>query len=188
MSLKTFASTVVACGVLFLAAACGGSDAPADATTAGQTTTAAGPMPQTTAAAEDCPISETELSKITGLDWVLQERLTDHQLETLDGVSATVCLFTTGKDKFGDPYSLRIDVVKDADAAAIRDEFEKLCKDNGGKTRGGSADHSRLCDHDGAVIEGIGRDGVVSAYVVNADAAFAAKLTPVFEQIVAAVS
>ncbi len=152
----------------------------------GETTAEAAAQPE--AVAEDCPISESELSDITGLDWVMEQRLTDHPLETNETVSATVCLFTTGQDEYGDPYSLRTDVVSDADAPTIWSEFESLCADNSGSSLAGADGQSRVCDRNGSIIEGVTQDGVVSAYVVNADAEFAAQLTPVFDQVLSAMS
>lgn len=87
----------------------------------------------------------------------------------------------------GDPLVLRVETVDAKDAPAVRDSFIKWCVNNeyvpGALVEGvGTA-----CERDGVIIEGFVHDGVVSASVVSAEESHAERLTPVFQNILAAL-
>lgn len=159
-----------------LLAGCGSSAGPAEGGGA-----AAAPA----AAADGCPIAVDDLSAATSLTWKLREKREDHPLETAESIKATVCLYTAADaPQDGDPLVLRADVVTGADAATVKDNFAKTCADNGGQVA-----KNGTCERSGAVVEGLagGGDRAVEVYLVNADKATAAKLTPSFPAILAAV-
>lgn len=178
-------ATLTGAALAVALAACG-SAAPAP----GPTPPADQPAEAVAAApADGCPLDVADLDAATSLTWELQQTLTDRPLDTLPEVTATVCVFTSAdRPQFGgDPLVLRVDAVDGADAAAVRSNFEENCTGYGGAVEdsGGVA----LCRRDGTAIEGnVTTDGrSVDVYVVAADAATAAELTPAFEQILGAV-
>ncbi|MBF8194521.1 hypothetical protein ITP53_54480 [Nonomuraea sp. K274] len=142
---------------------------------------------------DDCPLTAEALTKATALNWELREKKEDHPLETAESIKATVCLYTAADapQRGSDPLVMRADVVTGADAAAVRKDFSDTCTEYGGKVRSSaSPEGAVVCDRDGSVVEGVigSDDRVVSVYLGNADKATAAKLTPAFDQILAAVN
>jgi hypothetical protein len=186
-SISIFFVAVVAGAFL---TACGGTDAPG---------ASAGPAASSGAAggqgakrpADGCPITVDMLGKATSLDWKLQEKRDDHQLETLESVKATVCLWTAADapQAGGDPLVLRADIVTGGDAATVRKEFSDNCTEYGGKLGDSSGEGGTVCDRDGAVVEGLvgSDDRLVNVYLVNADKPTATKLSPAFGEILGAV-
>jgi hypothetical protein len=172
---------LLVCAMLILALA-GCSSAEPAAPAAGEA------APASDAPAGGCPLDVADVSAATSLTWELQQTEPDYPLETVDGVTATVCLFTAAdRPQFGDPLVMRVDTVTGAEAATLRDGFEESCTGNGGTVEdaGGVAS----CRQDGTVVDGaVASDGrTVHVYLVNADTATATELTPAFEQVLAAV-
>lgn len=142
--------------------------------------------------AEGCPLTPEDLAKATSLSWELRERKDDHPLETAESITATVCLYTAADapQDSSDPLALRADVVTGADAATVRKDFTETCAEHGGEAReSASATDSAVCDRNGSIVEGLvgSDDRLVSVYLVNADKTTAAKLTPAFDEILAAI-
>jgi hypothetical protein len=132
----------------------------------------------------DCPLTEAELSSATSLAWKHRETRKDHQLETVDSVKVTACIFTAAEaaQVGGDPLVLRVDVVGPKDADVVRKNFADNCTEFGGTQRAGGG--GTMCDRSGTVVDGtIGNLVVVE--IVNADTETAAKLTPSFEKVLA---
>ena len=104
-----------------------------------------------------CAIDPADLSSATSMTWELAATLTDHPLETMESVLATACLYTASdeRNEYGDPLTLRVDIVKGADAVAARNRFEESCTGNGGVVEpSAAADGAASCDRDGSVQEG----------------------------------
>jgi hypothetical protein len=174
---------VVACG----ASTTTGSPAAAPAAAPDTATVAAGSPTD-----DGCPLAAADLSSATSLAWELRQTLTDHPLETLESVKATVCVFTAADSPQigGDPLVLRVDTVTGADAAALRTNFQQNCTGNRGAVEESSAaDGAAVCRRDGAVVQGnIAGDGrTVDVYLVNARTDTATSLTPSFDKVLAAV-
>jgi hypothetical protein len=132
----------------------------------------------------DCPLTEAELSSATSLAWKRRETKKDHQLETLDSVKVTACVFTAAEavQSGGDPLVLRVDVVDPKDASAVRKDFSANCTDFGGTERAGGG--GTMCDRSGTVVDGtVGNLVVVE--IVGADKETAVQLTPAFEKVLA---
>jgi hypothetical protein len=165
-----------------------GSTPPSDA--------AAPPQPQAgggSSQAGGCPLDAADLSTATSLTWELRDTKVDYPLETAESLKATVCVFTAADaPQFGgDPLVLRVDTISGADAAALRTNFERTCTSNDGKLEPSTAtDGAEVCRRDSSVVEGniAGSGRTVDVYVVNADNATAKKLTPSFDDVLAAVS
>lgn len=144
----------------------------------------ASPGPPAGSSGGDCPLTEAELSSATSLAWKHRETKKDHQLETLDSVKVTACVFTAAEavQLGGDPLVLRVDVVDAKDADVVRKNFSADCTDFGGSERAGGG--GTMCDRNGTVVDGtIGNLVVVE--IVNADTKTAGQLTPSFEKILA---
>jgi hypothetical protein len=140
-----------------------------------------------------CPLDVDDLDSATGLTWTLGRSVAGHPLETVDGVTADVCVFTSADrpQLGGDPLVLRTDVVEGPQAARMRDEFASTCTGNGGTVAAAaSVDGATVCRSGGQAVEGqvAGGDRTVDVYVVAADEATATELTPSFEKVLAAVS
>lgn len=158
---------------------------------------AAPPAPSAPVAAADvaapdgaCPLDAAELSAATSFTWDLARTEPDYPLETVDPVTALVCVFTSSdRPQFGgDPLVLRVDTVTGSDAAVVRGAFEETCTGNGGALEdlgGGATD----CRRDGTVTEGnVAADGrTVDVYAVIADTETAEILSSGFPQILDAV-
>lgn len=132
----------------------------------------------------DCPLTEAELSSATSLAWKLRETKKDHQLETMDSVKVTACIYTAAEavQSFGDPLVLRVDVVDPKDADAVQKDFSANCTEFGGTERAGGG--GKVCDRAGTVVDGtIGN--LVLVEIVGADKETAVQLTPAFEKILA---
>ncbi|MFD8527292.1 hypothetical protein ACFV0L_07750 [Streptosporangium canum] len=139
-----------------------------------------------------CPLTVAGLSEATSLTWELREKREDHPLETMESVRATACLYTAADapQDGSDPLALRVDVVTGDGIAKVREEFEGNCGEFGGKLLDSAAgDGSVVCKRNGTIVEGLvgGTDRLVNVYLVNAGRATAAKLTPAFDKILAAV-
>lgn len=135
----------------------------------------------------ECPVTEAELASATSLTWEEGTTRRDHQLETVESVTVTACVFTS-PDKQGmggDPLVLRVDVVDPEDAETVRGAFSSTCAESGGTQS--DAGSGTVCERDGAVVEGYTGD-LVMVYLVNADQTTAASLTPSFEKLLAAAS
>jgi hypothetical protein len=139
-----------------------------------------------------CPLSVDALSSATGLTFELRKTEADHELETLPGVTALVCVFTSSDrpQAGGDPLVLRVDTVTGADAATVRDEFEKSCTRNGGTLGDSAVAGGKTCTSRGSTTEGsvASGDRTVDVYFVLVDATTAAQLTPAFDKILGAVA
>ena len=180
---------------LLATTACGpsattGSPAPATkapAATAAPTSAAAANAPDT-----GCPLGANDLSTATGLTFELGDVRQDHELETLPGVKATVCVYTssTKPQDAGDPLVLRVDTVKGADATKTHANFERSCTDNGGALGESTVTNTRTCARGDNVIEGsiVRDDRTIEVYFVNATTETAAALTEVFDKVLASVS
>ncbi|MEV0418854.1 hypothetical protein [Streptosporangium canum] len=139
-----------------------------------------------------CPLTVAGLSEATSLTWELREKREDHPLETMESVRATACLYTAADapQDGSDPLALRVDVVTGDGITKVREEFEGNCGEFGGKLLDSAAgDGSVVCKRNGTIVEGLvgGTDRLVNVYLVNAGRATAAKLTPAFDKILAAV-
>lgn len=184
----------MAVGVSLAVSACGSAApvaGPPAAPVAGPPSVQAQPDAGATAA-DGCPLTAEALSDATSLSWELQDTREDYPLETVDGVTATVCLFTApdSPQAGGDPLVLRVDVVTGADAATVRTGFEESCTGNSGTVSDSpAAAGAKVCERDGAVVEGDIATGerTVEVYLVNADTATAETLTPTFEKVLAAI-
>jgi hypothetical protein len=181
LAVPALAAALVACGGPAAAPAPTPPEPPAAAT---------GPAgPENTGA---CPLDVDDLGSATGLTWTLGRSIADHPLETVDGVTADVCVFTSADrpQMGGDPLVLRTDVVEGPQAARMRDEFASTCTGNGGTVAtAASVDAATVCRSGGQAIEGqvAAGDRTVDVYVVAADQATASELTPSFEKVLAAV-
>jgi hypothetical protein len=187
---------VLVTGVLCLALAACGSSAPSGAASAApvpaELSAAAPPAADRPGNDAGCPIAADELSSATGLTWTLRATEADHELETVDGVKATVCVFTSTDrpQAGGDPLVLRTDVVSGPDAAVVRTAYSGSCTGNGGEeVDSAAAPGATICRSSGTVVEGAvtGAGRTVEVYVVSADKPTAMELTPKFEKILAAV-
>lgn len=176
--------TLTALALAAVLAACGSST---------QAVPAPGPgAAPASAIASGCPLGVNALDAATSLTWELSDTRTDQPLETVDAVAQTVCLFTAADSpqSGGDPLVLRVDVVTGADAATVRNAFTSSCTGNSGTVSSSAgAPGAMVCMRAGAVVEGdiSSGDRTVDVYLVNADAATAAALTPRFDDILAAV-
>ncbi|MFD9734976.1 hypothetical protein [Umezawaea sp. NPDC059074] len=188
----TLLTTAALC--LLAVTACGpsattGSPAPATKApaTAGSSPAEAANVPDT-----GCPLGVSDLSTATGLTFELGDTRQDHELETLPGVKANVCVYTssTKPQDAGDPLVLRVDTVTGANAGTVKANFERSCTDNGGTLGESTVTNTRTCARGGNVIEGsINRtDRTVEVYFVNATTETAAALTEVFDKVLASVS
>ncbi|MGW5685401.1 hypothetical protein [Nonomuraea sp. NPDC003754] len=141
-------------------------------------------------AADGCPLTPEALTEATSLRWELKERRDAYPLETAESIKATVCLFTSADapQEGSDPLTMRVDLVEGADSATVRKSFTDTCTENGGSVRDSSG--ALICDRNGSVVEGLAGAGdrAINVYWVNADTSTAAKFTPVFGRILAAVS
>jgi hypothetical protein len=169
--------------------ACGGPAAAPEPSTPAPPAAVTGPAgPEDTAA---CPLDVDDLDSATGLTWTLGRSIADHPLETVDGVTADVCVFTSADrpQMGGDPLVLRTDVVDGPQAARMRDEFASTCTGNGGMVAAASVEGASVCRSGGQAVEGqvATGDRTVDVYVVAADQATASELTPSFEKVLAAV-
>jgi hypothetical protein len=180
LAVPALAAALVACG--------GPAAAPAPSTPV-PPAAAGGPAATDDTAA--CPLDVDDLDSATGLTWTLGRSIADHPLETVDGVTADVCVFTSADrpQMGGDPLVLRTDVVDGPQAARMRDEFASTCTGNGGTVAATSVDAATVCRSGGQAIEGqvAAGDRTVDVYVVAADQATASELTPSFEKVLAAV-
>jgi hypothetical protein len=172
-------------------AACGsqsGSDETPDGTVRASTEASGQPSGEDSGG---CPLTPDDLAQATSLTWELGEKKDDHPLETVESVTATVCVYTSADapQAGGDPLVLRADIVAGPGAAVVRKSFTDTCAENGGEVRT-SAAGAALCERSGVVVEGLigGTDRVTDVYLVNADTATATNLTPAFEKILAAVN
>jgi hypothetical protein len=153
----------------------------------------AAPGPAAPAAEEvSCAIDAADLSSATGMTWELSATLTDHPLETMESVLATACLYTAGdqRNEYGDPLTLRVDIVKGADAVAARNRFEESCTGNGGVLEpSAAADGAASCDRDGSVQEGniTTGDTSVDVYYPFVTRSLQREITSSFEQVLGAV-
>jgi hypothetical protein len=184
-----------------LATACGSSSdpdpntaAPPPSTVSGGPATSAAPAaPATTTGASPsaagCPITVDALATATSLRWELRDRRENYQLETIDNVKATVCVFTAGAAlQFGgDPLVFRTDVVTGAASAVVRQDFTATCASISGVVKASAG--GSVCDRNGVVVEGMKGEGdrVVLASFVNADNSTATTLTPAFTKVLDAV-
>jgi len=141
---------------------------------------------------EGCPLSAEDLSSATGLTWTLRATQPDHELETLPGVTADVCVLTSDDrpQLGGDPLVLRVDAADGPAAEQVRAEFDASCSRNGGTpTPSSAASGARTCEKGSSVPEGLveGGDRVVQLYYVTADEATSEELDGSFEKVLAAV-
>jgi hypothetical protein len=186
---RALAAPVLAAAVGALAA-CGG--------TAETAAPAAPPQPPAAATAPDgseggdCPLDADDLATATGLTWSLGRSIAGHPLETVDGVTADVCVFTSADrpQMAGDPLVLRVDVVEGPDAARMRDEFRRVCTGAGTVEDVTSVAGGARCSRGGQAVEGQVADGdrTVDVYLVNASATTAAELSPSFDKVLAAAA
>jgi hypothetical protein len=181
---------VAATALALSASGCGASPTAA--------TSAAAPPPAPTApsAAEPapggCPLSADDLSSATGMTWTLRATQPDHELETLPGVKADVCVLTTDDrpQPGGDPLVMRVDTAKGADAEKVRTEFTASCSRNGGTlTDSSAASGARRCENETFLPDALLGDGdrAVEVYYVSADKATAKELEGSFDRVLAAV-
>ncbi len=138
----------------------------------------------------ECPLDAAELSAATSFTWELSRTEPDYPLETVDSVTALVCVFTSSErpQLGGDPLVLRVDTVTGPDATVVRSAFEETCSTYDGALEdlGGGATG---CRREGTVTEGnVSADGrSVDVYAVLADAETAEILSSGFPQILDAV-
>jgi hypothetical protein len=139
-----------------------------------------------------CPLSAEDLSSATGMTWTLRATQPDHELETLPGVKADVCVLTTDDrpQPGGDPLGMRVDTAKGAHAERVRTEFTASCGRNGGTlTDSSAASGARRCENETFLPDALLGDGdrAVEIYYVSADKATAKELEGSFDQVLAAV-
>jgi len=139
-----------------------------------------------------CAIDAADLSAATGMTWQLSATLTDHPLETMESVLATACLYTADdqRNEYGDPLTLRVDVVDGDDAVAVRNKFEESCTGNGGTvTPSASAEGAAICDRDGSAQEGNVSSGgtSVDVYYSGVPRSLLSEVTSSFEQVLGTV-
>lgn len=139
-----------------------------------------------------CAIDAADLSAATGMTWQLSATRSDHQLETMESVLATVCLYTVDdqRDEYGDPLTLRVDIVDGDDAVAVRNWFEESCTGNGGTvTPSGADEGAASCHHGGSVQEGNVTSGGTSVNVAYARVprSLQGEVTSSFEQVLGTV-
>jgi hypothetical protein len=182
-------TAVLAAALALCAAGC--SSSPSAATSA-----APPPAPTAAPAAQPaeggCPLSAGDLSSATGMTWTLRATQPDHELETLPGVKADVCVLTTNDrpQPGGDPLVLRVDTAKGGDAEKVRTEFAASCSRNGGTLKDSSAaPGARTCDNETFLPDALlgAGDRAVEVYYVSADKATAKELEGSFGQVLAAV-
>jgi hypothetical protein len=169
---------------LLVAGGCGAvttPGAPSTAEPAAAGEPAAAPAPD-----GGCPLDAADLSTATSFTWELSRTEPDHPLETVDSVTALVCVFTSSDrpQSGGDPLVLRVDTVTGSGAAVVRSAFEDTCTEFGGALEdlGGGAEG---CRSDGTVTEGnlVAGDRTVDVYAVLVDAETAEILSSAFPQI-----
>lgn len=137
---------------------------------------------------DGCPLAAADLSRITGLKWTMAERRTDHELEALPSVRATICVYTGPVGSYGDPMVFRTETVAESDAAAVRERFTGSCTNSGGSVRAASGGgDASVCESDYSTGDGIVADGVIRAYFVSVDKKDVAKLKPTFDEIIGVV-
>jgi hypothetical protein len=138
-----------------------------------------------------CPLSAEALSSATGMTWALRMTEPDHELETLPGVKADVCVLTSDDrpQQGGDPLVMRVDTAEGADATKVRTEFEASCSRNGGTaTDSSAATGARICTSEFLPEALLGdNDRVVEVYYVAADQETAKELAGSFDKVLAAV-
>jgi hypothetical protein len=126
------------------------------------------------------------------MTWTLRATQPDHELETLPGVKADVCVLTTNDrpQPGGDPLVLRVDTAKGGDAEKVRTGFAASCSRNGGTLKDSSAaSGARICDNETFLPDALlgAGDRAVEVYYVSADKATAKELEGSFDQVLAAV-
>ncbi len=165
---------------------------PGTASTAGPGPAASAAEGASVAGEATCVIDAADLSAATGMTWQLGTTRTDHRLETMESVLATICIFTVEdqRSEYGDPLILRVDIVDGADAVAVRNEFEDSCARHGGTvTPSGAAEGAVTCQDGGSVQEGsVTRGGrTVNVYYPMVPRSLQGEVTSSFDKVLATV-
>jgi hypothetical protein len=179
---------VAAAALALCVSGCGST--PATGTSAA--TPPAATAPAAAPAEGGCPLSAEDLSSATGMTWTLRAEQPDHELETLPGVKADVCVLTTDDrpQPGGDPLVMRVDTAKGDNAEKVRTGFAASCSRNGGRlTDSSAAPGARRCENETFLPDALlgAGDRAVEVYYVSADKATAKELEGSFDKVLAVV-